>query len=487
MTTAAPPLPVRRRRPPSRDSSTALTLAVALFLGGLAVVSGSALGDRSKAAVVLPLAAGLGLLLAGLAATRFGPYVLLMLALRSSIDLAKLSGSAAGTAESAASRALDPASLFAVLFLGATVLWLAGEYRRTGLPGSRLRLLLGLFVVTCAISLLGSDHPTSGALQTVRITAAVAMFVVLEQLALRAGGIRHILLAVYASAVFPLLFTTFMFLAGSGRLETKGELERATGPFAQSNEFGRYLMLLVLMAVALYPHLDRRLRRPLAVILSASSLFLLLTYTRTALIGTAVGLLVIGLVQSKRVILGLVVAAAVGLAVVPGAAGRFSELVPGSSTSASDTSLGWRFSYWTEILPLANQSPVTGIGLNGTQYETDEAKQPHNDFLRAYVETGLLGLGAYVAVLGAMVTLGWRAVRRTVRGTFERGVAAGFLGSAVAFVAVSAVANVISNVVVLWYLFAYAAAASAIARTARPAVIPAGPLPSNPPPGLSEA
>ena len=42
--------------------------------------------------------------------------------------------------------------------------------------------------------------------------------------------------------------------------------------------------------------------------------------------------------------------------------------------------------------------------------------------------------------------------------------AAGFLATAVAFVAVSAVANVISNVVVLWYLFAYAAVAAAIAH-----------------------
>jgi len=449
-----------------RDSSTALTLGVCGGLAGLAVLSGSALGDGSKAAVVLPLAAGLGLLLAGLATARFGAYVLLMLALRSSIDLAKLSGSAAGTTESTASRALDPASLFAVLFLAASALWLAGEYRRTGLPGSRLRLPLLCFVVACGISVLGSAHKTAGAMQTMRIGAAVAMFVVLEQLATREGGGRRILLAVYASAVFPLAFTAVTFLSGNGRVESKGALERAVGPFAQSNEFGRYLMLLLVMGVALYPHLDRRLRRPMLVVLGASSLFLLLTYTRTALVGTATGLLIVGLVQNKRVILGLVVAAAVGLAVVPGAADRFTALggSDGTASASSGNSLEWRLGYWTEILPLAKKNPVTGIGLNGTQFETDEAKQPHNDFLRAYVETGLLGLGAYLAALAGMVGLGIRAVKRTVAGTFERGAATGFLATAVAFVAVSAVANVISNVVVLWYLFAYAAVAAALTR-----------------------
>jgi len=450
-----------------RDSSTAMTLTVCTGLAALAVLSGSALGDGSKSAVVLPLAAGLGLLLAGLATARFGAYVLLMLALRASIDLAKLSGSAAGTTESTASRALDPASLFAVLFLAASALWLAGEYRRTGLPGSRLRLPLLCFVVACGISVVGSAHKTAGAMQTMRIGAAVAMFVVLEQLATRAGGARRILLAVYGSALFPLAFTAVTFLAGRGRVESKGTLERATGPFLQSNEFGRYLMLLLVMGVALYPYLDRRLRRSLAVVLGASSVFLLLTYTRTALVGTAVGLVIVGFLQSKRVIVGLLVAAAVGLALVPGAAGRFTALTESdasSGTANSGNSLEWRLGYWTEILPLAKKNPVTGIGLNGTQYETDEEKQPHNDFLRAYVETGLVGLGAYLAALAGMVGLGIRAVKRTARGTFERGAATGFLGTAVAFVAVSAVANVISNVVVLWYLFAYAAVAAALTR-----------------------
>jgi len=460
----APPTEGARRT----DSSTAATLVVCGGLAALAMLSGSALGNGSKAAVVLPLAAGLGLLLAGLAASRFGAYVLLMLALRSSIDLAKLSGSAAGTTESTASRALDPASLFAVLFLAATALWIAGEYRRTGLPGSRLRTALVCFVVACGISVVGSAHKTAGAMQTLRIGAAVAMFVVLEQLARRDGGARRILMAVYASAVFPLALTAVTFLAGHGRTESKGALDRATGPFAQSNEFGRYLMLLVVMAVALYPHLERRWRRPMLVILGLSSVFLLLTYTRTALVGTAVGLFVVGLAQSKKVILGMLLAGVAGLVLVPGVAGRFTDLAPGTTSTnpAADNanSLEWRLGYWTEILPLAKKNPITGIGLNGTQYETDQAKQPHNDFLRAYVETGLVGLGAYVAALAGMVGLGIRAVRRSARGTFERGAAAGFLATAVAFVAVSAVANVISNVVVLWYLFAYAAVAASIAR-----------------------
>ena len=112
---------------------------------------------------------------------------------------------------------------------------------------------------------------------------------------------------------------------------------------------------------------------------------------------------------------------------------------------------------------MANSNPVTGIGLSMTSDLTGVA-QPHNDYVRAYVETGLLGLGTYLAMLIAMVGLGRRAVQASVRGTFDRGVGAGFLGCAVAYVAASLAANVMSNVVSLWYLFAFAAAASAVVR-----------------------
>jgi O-antigen ligase len=204
-----------------------------------------------------------------------------------------------------------------------------------------------------------------------------------------------------------------------------------------------------------------------------SSVFLFFTYTRSALVATAVGLFIVGLIQSKRLLAGLIIAGMAGLLLVPSLSGRFSDLTQYQAkqlaqqggTNGGNT-LAWRLSYWTQVLPLANSNPVTGIGLNQTKANTSQAKQPHNDFIRAYVETGLVGFFAYVWLLVALVALGRRAIQRTRGGTFERGVAAGFLGCAVAFVAVSVVANVISNVVNLWYFIAFAACASAVVKIA---------------------
>jgi O-antigen ligase len=178
-------------------------------------------------------------------------------------------------------------------------------------------------------------------------------------------------------------------------------------------------------------------------------------------------------VQSKRLLAALIIAGFAGLLLVPSLSGRFSDLTQYQSKQLAQTggsnggnTLAWRLSYWTEVLPLANSNPITGIGLNETKANTSQAKQPHNDFIRAYVETGIVGFVAYVAVLVSLLMLGWRAIKRTKKGSFEQGVGAGFLGCALAFIAVSLVANVTSNVVNLWYFIAFAACAQGIVKIA---------------------
>jgi putative inorganic carbon (hco3(-)) transporter len=468
--TASPPrvhTPTRHRRLPGQ-MGTFLVVAAAT---AVAAYSGLQ-SDGSKLAVVLPVAAAAAVGLGVLAITRFSGYVMAMLVLRASVDLAKLSGKAAGNTatNTVTARAMDPSSILAVIFLLAAALWLAARLREQGrLPGSPLRWALLWFVAAAGLSLLGSRNRPAGALELFRILAAVGMFVVLEQLMTERATMRRMLAAVYASTLVPLGLTAAGFVSGQPRSETKGDFTRLTGTFGSSNDYGRYLALLLIFGVALYPHVGRRYKPALAVVLAGCGGSLLLTYTRTALIGAAIGLVVVGLAQSKRLLLALLLLSVLALAMVPQLSSRFSSLADGAQ--ASGNSLQWRLGYWTEVLPLANRNPFTGIGLNMTQYNTEAAKQPHNDFVRAYVETGLIGFCAYLAMLAAMVGLGWRALRAARASpprSLERGVAAGFLGCAVMFVAVSLTANVISNVVNLWYLFTFAAAAAAVARAGGP-------------------
>jgi putative inorganic carbon (hco3(-)) transporter len=471
-------VPSHEVAPPPRPGALtrAITFVAVLAAVALAVLSGLGAGYGSKLAVVLPVAVAAGAVLGLLALTRFSFYVLAMLVLRASIDLAKLSGApATGQGDATAARGLDPSSLLGVVFLLAGALWLAAQhYHRGSLPGSTLRRALLVLVGAMVLSLPTSANLRASAVELLRVLAAVMMFVVLEQLITHRAVLRRVLLAVYLSAVFPLAYTTFGFLTGHPPSEVKNGFMRITGTFGQSNAFGRYLMLLLIFGVALYPHLGKGWRLGLGLVLVLGSLFLLLTYTRTAILGTVLGMAVVGLLQSKRLLLGLTLLGLCAVLAVPQLSSRFSSLT--SEETGSGNSLAWRLGYWTELLPLANDNPLTGIGPNATQFLTDEGKQPHNDFIRAYLETGVIGLGAYLFVLAALLGLGVRAVRGSPPGSLDRGVGTGFLGCVVAFVAVSVASNALSNVVILWYLFAFAAAAVGITRPQLPETAPSSGL-----------
>ncbi len=462
-----------------RDRTTGLT-AVAATAAALAGASTAwSLGAGHRTAAVVPIALVLGVLVAALAVTRFGAFVLLLLAVRPMVDLFKLRGPTAGRAggagssrAAAVSRAFDPSTLLAVLFLIAAGLWLAARARRDGrLRSSPLGVALLLVGATGLISALGADRPQSSLLEALRILTVVVMFVVLEQLVPDERYARRVLFAAYVALALVVAYTVVASLTGNPPAEVKGSFVRITGPFTQSTTFGRYLMFLLIFGVAIFRYLSGRLRAAMVVLLGLSFVFLLLTNTRSAILGVAIGLIVVTILQrSVRMLVALCLTAVLGLAFLPAVGDRFAQLADARAVGGAPTgnTLAWRLGYWSEIVPLANRNPVTGIGPNMTQFQTDEAKKPHNDFLRAYVETGLLGLGAYLLMLFAFLHTARTALRRAPPGSFERGVAVGFTGCAAAFVAVSAASNVISNVVTLWYFVAFAAAASVIARQPAP-------------------
>lgn len=448
-----------------------LTAALAFVVIAAAVVSGLSVAGGDKKLVVLPLAAVLGLALAVLACTRYAAFVLLLLGLRSSIDALAFNSADAASASGSAvvDRGINPSSLLGVLFLLASLLWLAGRYYSgTHIKISRLSGWLLAFWLAGVVSLVGSSHVQAGLTESLRIMAVVMMFVVLEQLITSRTAMLQVLVAAFMSLLIPLGYTLYGFLLGNPASEEKSGLTRILGTFSQSNSYARYLTFMIIFGVAIYPHIKGRYRTALQISLTLSVIFLLLTLTLTAILAGIAGLILVGtLARRQGLVLGFVVVIVAAVFAVPGLSSRVSTVQsqPQVANQPQGNTLAWRFNYWADVLPLANANPVTGIGVGATTYETDAAKQPHNDFLRAYVETGLVGLTMYVGMLISLVTLCRRAIRRSVRGTFNHAIAVGALASSVTVIIESMASNVITNSVALWYLMAFVAAAGFIARS----------------------
>lgn len=76
------------------------------------------------------------------------------------------------------------------------------------------------------------------------------------------------------------------------------------------------------------------------------------------------------------------------------------------ATSATSTnSLDWRFYNWRRFLDLFGERPLIGWGLGRADFDLQPiGKQPHNEYVRALVETGIVGT-AILAVLVLVLVL----------------------------------------------------------------------------------
>lgn len=448
---------------------TALLLALAIgasLLCGFGVLSGQ------KKLAVLPIVAIVGIALAIVACTRFSWFVLLLLTIRSSTDALKISASDAGTsaANTVSNRGIDPSSIVGIMFLVFAFLWLAATYHgRKPIRASIVTTMLFGYVMAGALSVVGSSHVQASALQLARLMSAALMFVVLEQLIADRTMLNRVLTACFAALIIPLGYTLLGIATGHASNEVKGGFTRLTGTFTQSNDYARFLAFLLLFGVAVLPYVSRRVKPFLRGLLGLTGVFLLMTLTLGAIGAAFAGLVLIALIQRRGVLIGLLGAAAVaGLAFVPGLIGRITDSAASHQVGGGSTgnSLSWRFDYWASLLTINKNNPITGIGLNATQYFTKSAKQPHNDYLSAYIETGVIGLLLYVGLIVAMLVVAGRAVLRTQRDTVEWGVAVGALVCVGAYAVMSLAANVIQSLANFWYILAITACASAAGKLA---------------------
>jgi O-antigen ligase len=107
----------------------------------------------------------------------------------------------------------------------------------------------------------------------------------------------------------------------------------------------------------------------------------------------------------------------------------------------------------------------------------DSQFEAHNDYVRAYAETGIIGLAAYLWMIWGLARNVARSLRATKDRTVGRAVAAGFAGCTVMFVAISLTDNVITSLAGMWYFAALAAvstAATVHVHSGGPTGIPSG-------------
>jgi putative inorganic carbon (HCO3(-)) transporter len=392
-----------------------------------------------------------------LALTHFELLTYWMIAARTAIDLTHPGAD-------------DQALRFSVWITGAytavSVLWLV--VRRS----ERLRispLCIGVVGVASAAILSGllSDERAKALIGASRWVFLTVLVLVLDNLIKDQQAVRRLLLAVGASTVVPVLIGMWQLIAERDRL-VEG-IFRIEGSFAHPNTYGFYLVIVGLTLVALIRSLPGGYRPTSRVLLILIIISLVYTFSRTSYAAFAVGVVVIAMVGRRWLLLGLTVLTISVAPLIPTIGERLADLGEGTTLRGTPgNSFTWRVDYWQTVIDAGEGRRVTGVGLGVVSEITESGREPHNDFIRSFVELGAIGLTAYI---GFLLLMGWQARKAlaetrsalaTTPPNFPRCLAEGFAGIFAAYMIESITGNPMTQLILLWYVVAIAVAARSV-------------------------
>jgi putative inorganic carbon (hco3(-)) transporter len=208
-------------------------------------------------------------------------------------------------------------------------------------------------------------------------------------------------------------FGIWLFLGGHVRLV--GE------PLGDPNDFG--FMLATVLPLGVYLAGRPRWRVPALVASGTVALAILLTFSRGALVGIAVGVawaLATRRIPARLAVAGIVAVAALGAATVLQQPELIEDALFGKQAVA-EANVSQRLIFWGVALEQFASSPVFGVGPGNFPLRYAEFALPqimpgvvvpgvatHNTYLNILAELGLPGFLLFVGYLG----YGWRTLRR---------------------------------------------------------------------------
>ena len=189
--------------------------------------------------------------------------------------------------------------------------------------------------------------------------------------------------------------------------------------FLQPNEWGSFQTIYTLFIIGLFL-VDKNLWRRAAylILIFANTYSLMYSFSRGAYIGFLAGLLFIGFIRTRILLIVFVVFLLVWKSIVPLSVvervtltfveqGERTDVV---SFGEKDLETAKRTELWQTAFDYFSKSPILGIGYN--TYQRLTGWDTHNVYLKTMVEQGLIGLFIYLWLYFLALKSGWRLYRR---------------------------------------------------------------------------
>ncbi|TWT94081.1 O-Antigen ligase [Botrimarina colliarenosi] len=313
-----------------------------------------------------------------------------------------------------------------------------GETKTTtpiGLDWS-IALLCGWLAVSCVLNKPGEgvNLPTSPLFRlVVSFWAPAVLYAVLRTSVIDTGAARVVLTALACLGVY-LGVTALLETAGAWSLifprfianpDLGLHFGRARGPALNSVSLGVHLVVCTAAAWLLIPRASRPMQLFWFGACAVMTLGVLLTYTRSTWLGLMAAVVVVMCLQLPKVwrLPSFATATVLGVLLLVVGKDAIVALKREDSGAVSAHSVQQREAFAYVSAQMVRDAPLWGVGFGRfydkkMPYLTDrrqsfelESIRPlhhHNTFLGLLVETGMLGLAAFLAVLAGFGWIGWR-------------------------------------------------------------------------------
>jgi putative inorganic carbon (HCO3(-)) transporter len=249
----------------------------------------------------------------------------------------------------------------------------------------------------------------------VMLLLALATFLVIRT--------RKQMMVILALCALTVMVVDYSYFKGSlGRdFAHYSEATRDAGPLGYAGENG-LASYLVEMAACLIPFLALRSVRAklfVALVLTATTICILYSYSREAYIALALALCFVAILRVRWLIIPILALAFSWHTILPTAV---TERVAMTYTNADegehaklDASAQERIMLWSDAVELFKEHPLMGSGFltYADMHRVGSYRDTHNFYLKMLVETGLIGVGLFVLQLALLFTEGIKLFRRS--------------------------------------------------------------------------
>lgn len=317
----------------------------------------------------------------------------------------------------------------------------------------RAYMLLSVLAVNSLLYSIGKVTSLVG----IATLGSVVAFVILVIMVLQEGRTARLFVwALFLSSLVPLTMGLYQLSqTGWDNIGKRGVM----GSFTNTNTFAYFLFVLLGFGIGVFPRAQTLAARILLFsYLGLCGGLLFFTLTKGAWLAVVgCGVVYMFMMKSvKPVVAALLIALLLGIAFWNPLATRIKYGFAQQN----------RMEAWKHMIDVGVQKPILGHGFGTTLDIAERIEEhsyrmvPHNDFVRIFVELGVVGLAAFFYFLYSALREGYEIFRRAETRT-ARSMAAAFLGLFAGYIVASCVDNQLMNISLLWPMWTVFALAKA--------------------------